>query len=94
MARPKGQPKLGGRKKGVPNKILPMKSLRLSLSEQGFDLGSELIKLYAAGDDSMKLKLLQLITQYTQVVPKEEAAPQPDTQEVTADTDSLLKAVR
>lgn len=94
MGRPKGQPKVGGRKKGVPNKTPAMKPLRVSLAELGFSLGDEIIKLYAAADDNMKLKLLQLITQYTQVAPKEETKEEPITVTHTVDTESLLKAVR
>ena len=99
MAKAKGSPKTGGRKKGVGNITPPMKSLRVGLAEAGFNLSEELVKLYlSATDDNMRLNILKLITQYTQVIPKEEAAvipPQTDTQEAAAtDTESLLKAVK
>ena len=94
MGRPKGQPKLGGRKKGTPNKVPAMKPLRISLQEQGFNLGDEIIKLYATADDNMKLKLLQLITQYTQVAPKEEIVQPTEATDSQVDTDALLKAVK
>lgn len=93
MAFEKGKPRApnAGRKAGVPNKSPPMKTIRDSLSSQGFDLGQELVNLYKSSkDDATKLKILQTLATYTQTIPKDEAPQDPLHQLSPEELDNLI----
>lgn len=69
----KGQPRApnAGRKKGTPNKVTT--SLRQQVATLAFDLGAAAIDLFNnSEDESIKVKMLELIAKYTQVVPTSE----------------------
>lgn len=72
-----------------------MKSLRHSLAELGFDLGKELnaFLLRADVDASARLKALELIARYTQVVPTKEETPIEPDDEIVLPPADLVKAI-
>lgn len=84
MAFERGRAKSGGRVKGTPNKrTVALLSIRDSLAAKSFDLGAEVLKLVSSTlDDSIRLKALELLAKYTQVVPTAEEA---DTSEDAVD---------
>lgn len=60
-----------GRKKGTPNKVTS--SFRQALAASGFDLAAAAVKLFkSTQDENIKVKMLELIAKYTQVVPTSE----------------------
>jgi len=96
MAKAKGAPKSGGRKRGVPNKAAaPVAQLRHALPALGWNVAEEFLQLYRESDVVTRHKLFALYMQYSQVIPtandvKEEITP------ITADdvtTDNLLALV-
>ena len=76
----KFQPGNPGRPKGIKNRAPPMQSIRQSLAAQGFALGLELLKLLSDKDTdaTTRLKILQTIAQYTQIVPRDESPQELD----------------
>jgi hypothetical protein len=99
--RPKGYPKSGGRKAGVPdrNKKPQMAPLRIQLRDLGFNLGEEMVKFYNSVEDpQIKFKLVELMSKYTNVAPVVEDYIDPDKVEDDEseddDTESLLLAVQ
>jgi hypothetical protein len=88
--------KTGGRKKGVPNKSTL--TFRAALANTKFDAAEELVQLYQTQIPAdLKLKILQLILEYSQPKPKEQPidvppSPQDDLPEAEADLIKLVKS--
>lgn len=90
MAFEKGN-KLGGRKPGSKNVATKLKSFRTQLAELKVNIAREIWDLYRkTKDEAMKLELIKLTLQYSQVIPTtdldEESA---DVRDISAAT--LLK---
>jgi hypothetical protein len=72
--RPRGYPKSGGRKKGVPNKTTL--AFKDALGAKGFSIPEKAIHLYetAQGDDAdqLRLEILKFLASYTHSKPKVE----------------------
>jgi len=97
MPQHKGCRKAGGRKKGAKNKAPQMAPLRIQLRDLGFNLGAEMVKVYNSVDDvPTKLKLFEMITKYTNVIPTVETYVDPVDLEDESDDDidALLSAVQ
>jgi len=92
MARPKGQPKLGGRKKGTPNK----KSLRFRdlLEENKVDFEVELAKAIVTGNVDMIKALKDLLPYLQPKISTEVSSQAPPIEPVDNDDDNLLALVK
>jgi hypothetical protein len=89
----KGQAKIGGRKKGSKNRK-PTKTLRQALADLDFDLGKALTDFLKTDLDSgSRLKALELIARYTQVVPRADEVPPDDDDEIDASEAELTEAL-
>lgn len=81
------KPKTGGRKKGTPNKATT--EFRALVNLSGFILPNEIVTLYRDTDNEfIKLKLLELMAQYSYPKPKgeepdHEAGEENDNQVIT-----------
>ena len=99
MAFLKGHSKHGGRQKGTQNKrTVALLSIRDSLAAKSFDLGAQVMKLIAeTADDSVRLKALELLAKYTQLVPTSEPKDDDETDDndptAGMSTEELLAAV-
>ena len=89
----KGMPKMGGRKKGSKNRK-PTKTLRQALADLDFDLGKALTDFLQTDlDPASRLKALELIARYTQVVPRADEVPVDDDDEIEASEAELTEAL-
>jgi len=96
MAKAKGAPKSGGRKRGVPNKAAaPVAQLRHALPALGWNVAEEFLQLYRESDVVTRHKLFALYMQYSQVIPTANDVKEVDDSKTDmSDDDNLLALVK